>query len=224
MKPIIKVRNLKKEYDGKVIVDVKHMDLYQDRIYFVLGENGAGKSTLLKMITNVISPSSGALEFCLNSDVGYLPQEPYIFDMSVHKNMKLAVKDKSKILNLLKSFELEQLQYSKANYLSGGEKQRLGFLRVICNHHNILVLDEPTSSLDIRASRLIEQAIQKYKEETNSCIIITTHDIAFSKRMADDIILMSHGKIVRQGDFSHVFLQEDENASEFMKYYHISEE
>lgn len=223
MEQIIQIQNVKKKYDKRTVVDVQELYFVENRIHFILGENGAGKSTLLKMIAGIILPDYGEIQIASGCRMGYLPQNPYIFDLTVEKNLKLAKEEDTGILDCLKTVGLEALQFSKGNHLSGGEKQRLALLRVICNPHHILILDEPTAALDIHGARLIEQAIRDYKEKYKCCVIMTTHDIAQAKRMADEVIFMSDGMVVDKGEFDQVFSGTGKTeANEFIQYYNIT--
>ena len=223
MEQIIQIQNVKKKYDKRTVVDVQELCFAEDRVYFILGENGAGKSTLLKMIADIIQPDGGKIQIARGCRIGYLPQNPYIFDLTVEKNLKLVKKEETGVLDCLKIVGLEALQYNKGNHLSGGEKQRLALLRIICNQHQILVLDEPTAALDIHGARLIEQAIRDYKEKYKCCVIMTSHDIAQAKRMADEVIFMSNGMVVDKGEFDHVFSGTGKTeANEFIQYYKIT--
>ena len=200
----------KKTFDRKVL-DV-NIELEEHKIYALIGANGSGKSTLLKVLSSVINPdtdSSIDIPF-KNDEVYYMPQMPYTFDLSVYNNIKLGIPLKSspgekiyckyRIDTMLKTIDLNQLRKANAQTLSGGEKQKMALIRSLVVKHALLLLDEPTSAMDINATLKAEELIQKYKEEFDGTIIMATHSIKQAQRLADVVLFLDEGEIKEIAD------------------------
>ena len=200
----------KKTFDRKVLdVDIQ---LEEHKIYALIGANGSGKSTLLKVLSSVIKPdgdSSIDTPF-KNDEIYYMPQMPYTFDLSVYNNIKLGIPLKSspgeriyckyRIDTMLKTIDLYQLRKANAQTLSGGEKQKMALIRSLVIKHDLLLLDEPTSAMDINATIKAEELIQKYKEEFDGTIIMATHSIKQAQRLADVVLFLDEGEIKEIAD------------------------
>ena len=220
MEQIVKINKLLKKYQDHKVLDIDELELYSDKIYVILGENGAGKSTLLKIITGNLLPTSGTV--CCDTEFIYLPQKPFVFDLSVKHNLSIVQKDRNQVEEVIECLGLKHVASSRAVTLSGGEMQRLALARVLCNPHKLIILDEPTTSMDILGSRNVEDALINYKVKNHCCILITTHDIALAKRLGAEVLFMQHGHIVEHGHFQTVFFEsQNESVKEFMKYYHL---
>ena len=200
----------KKTFDRKVL-DV-NIELEEHKIYALIGANGSGKSTLLKVLSSVIKPdgdSSIDTPF-KNDEIYYMPQMPYTFDLSVYNNIKLGIPLKSslgekiyckyRIDTMLKTIDLNQLRKANAQTLSGGEKQKMALIRSLVVKHDLLLLDEPTSAMDINATLKAEELIQKYKEEFDGTIIMATHSIKQAQRLADVVLFLDEGEIKEIAD------------------------
>ena len=200
----------KKTFDRKVLdADVQ---LEEHKIYALIGANGSGKSTLLKVLSSVINPdtdSSIDIPF-KNDEVYYMPQMPYTFDLSVYNNIKLGIPlkystgekiyCKYRIDTMLKTIDLYQLRKANAQTLSGGERQKMALIRSLVVRHNLLLLDEPTSAMDINATLKAEELIKKYKEEFDGTIIMATHSIKQAQRLADVVLFLDNGEIKEIAD------------------------
>ncbi len=205
--------NIKKTYD-RVVLDV-NIELNEHKIYALIGANGSGKSTLLKVLSSVIKPDNDSTMNMSFKDIYYMPQNPYPFDLSVYNNIKLGIPQKYKITekmyckyeidNMMKAIDLYKLRKSNAKLLSGGEKQKMALIRSLVLDHDLLLLDEPTSAMDINASIKTEELIKTYKEKNNNTIIIATHSIRQAERLADTILYIEDGKIKEIAD-AHTFI------------------
>ena len=200
----------KKTFDRKVL-DV-NIELEEHKIYALIGANGSGKSTLLKVLSSVINPDTdSSIDIPFKKDeVYYMPQMPYTFDLSVYNNIKLGIPLKSspgekiyckyRIETMLKTIDLNQLRKANAQTLSGGEKQKMALIRSLVVKHDLLLLDEPTSAMDINATLKAEELIQKYKEEFDGTIIMATHSIKQAQRLADVVLFLDEGEIKEIAD------------------------
>ena len=186
----------------------------------VLGASGAGKSSLLRMFNALSSPSSGSITFrgkpilddipALRNNVGILFQNPVVFDGSIKENLLIAGRWNHAIAQLLdheliaalERVNLADIDLShKAKDLSGGEQQRLALARTLLNHPQVLLLDEPTSSLDPKLSTSIMNLVESLREELDLTVIAVSHDHRLMRKYAKRVILLSQGQIVGDGTF-----------------------
>lgn len=200
----------KKSYDRKVL-DI-NIELEEHKIYALIGANGSGKSTLLKALSSIIKIDDGStidMPF-KNNDIYYMPQMPYSFDLSVYNNIKIGIPTnysvgqkiycKYRIDTMLKDIDLFHLKKANATTLSGGERQKMALVRSLVINHPLLLLDEPTSAMDINATLQAEDLIKKYKEEFNGTIILATHSIKQAQRLADTVLFLDNGEIKEIAD------------------------
>lgn len=226
MNNILKLKNINVFYGDKKILDNINIEFERNKITSIIGPSGCGKTTLLKTINKIIleennAQITGYMEFdginsnnipieILRKNIGIVFQNPTPFPMSIYKNISYALKYygynkkhlENKIIDILKSVNLYDEVKDKLNTsalkLSGGQKQRLCLARSLTVEPNILLLDEPCSSLDIVNSEKIENTLIKLKE--NYTIIIVTHNINQAKKISDNTIFMRDGKIIESGE------------------------
>ena len=200
----------KKTYD-RTVLDV-NIELEEHKIYALIGANGSGKSTLLKSLSSIVNVDDDSIidiPFKKN-DIYYMPQMPYSFDLSVYSNIKLGIPTnysvgqkiycKYRIDTMLKDIDLFRLKKANASTLSGGEKQKMALVRSLVINHDLLLLDEPTSAMDINATLQAEELIKKYKEEFNGTIILATHSIKQAQRLADTVLFLDNGEVKEIAD------------------------
>lgn len=229
---MISINNVKKYYNKRCILDIPNYNFQEGRSYAILGANGSGKSTLLRIILGMIKPDIGTVFSDEIDDIGYLPQFPYIFDMSVKKNMKLALvssykdslflkkKEINELIDLnLKLVHLEPLSNANGRTLSGGEKQRLALARVIARPHKVILLDEPTSATDIVGIEVIENVISDYMKKNRCTLIFNTHLPNQAMRLANEVLLLDKGKIIESGSIDEILLHpKSDYAKAFFSY------
>ena len=230
MNNILKLKNINVFYGDKKILDNINIEFERNKITSIIGPSGCGKTTLLKTINKIIleennAQITGDIEFdginsnnipieILRKNIGIVFQNPTPFPMSIYKNISYALKYygcnkkhlENKIIDILKSVNLYDEVKDKLNTsalkLSGGQKQRLCLARILSVEPNILLLDEPCSSLDIVNSEKIENTLIKLKE--NYTIIIVTHNINQAKKISDNTIFMRDGKIIESGKTTEI--------------------
>ena len=230
MNNILKLKNINVFYGDKKILDNINIEFERNKITSIIGPSGCGKTTLLKTINKIILEENnsriiGNIEFdgvdtdnmpieILRKNIGIVFQNPTPFPMSIYKNISYALKYygynkkylENKIIVILKSVNLYDEVKDKLNTsalkLSGGQKQRLCLARSLTVEPNILLLDEPCSSLDIVNSEKIENTLIKLKE--NYTIIIVTHNINQAKKISDNTIFMRDGKIIESGKTTEI--------------------
>ena len=196
---MINIRNIKKTYNNQVVLDIENFSLEEGKIYAIIGPNGSGKSTLAKIIAGLLIDDSGIKKKIIDNsgkilDVSYLPQKPYIFDLSLEKNLLLNGNDKEKCDEMIKKFDIEYLRGKNAKKFSGGEQQKMGLARLMMKDYDLVILDEPTSAMDeISKTRAID-IIKEYAK--NKTLIMITHDLSKVNDIADYTIRLECGKII----------------------------
>ena len=231
MNNILKLININVFYDDKKILDNINIEFERNKITSIIGPSGCGKTTLLKTINKIILEENnsriiGNIEFdgvdtdnipieILRKNIGMVFQNPTPFPLSIYKNISYALKYygynkkylENKVIDILKTVNLYDEVKDKLNAsalkLSGGQKQRLCLARSLSVEPNILLLDEPCSSLDIINSEKIEETLIKLKEKYT--IIIVTHNINQAKKISDNAIFMYNGKIIESGKTEDIF-------------------
>ena len=231
MNNILKLININVFYDDKKILDNINIEFEKNKITSIIGPSGCGKTTLLKTINKIILEENnsriiGNIEFdgvdtdnipieILRKNIGMVFQNPAPFPFSIYKNISYALKYygynkkylENKVIDILKTVNLYDEVKDKLNAsalkLSGGQKQRLCLARSLSVEPNILLLDEPCSSLDIINSEKIEETLIKLKEKYT--IIIVTHNINQAKKISDNAIFMYNGKIIESGKTEDIF-------------------
>lgn len=198
---MIIVKRIKKTYNGQVVLDIENFALEEGKIYAVIGPNGSGKSTLAKILAGLLIDDSGKKKE-LTSDlyigkkinVAYLPQKPYIFDISLEKNLMINGTDKKKCEELIEKFEIGYLKGKNAKKFSGGEQQKMGLARLMMQDYDVAILDEPTSAMDEVSKNKAISIIKEYAE--GKTLIMITHDLSKVNEIADYVLRMECGKIV----------------------------
>lgn len=198
----------------KNILDIRGVELEKGIVTAILGSSGGGKTTFLKLLNNMITADQGNITYkgkdiesydpvTLRREVVMLPQDPEIFKGSIRDNFKvteeIADNGISKNLNyeeLLKKVSLTQNLSDNAEKLSGGEKQRLALARVMLLEPEVLLLDEPSSSLDKKTEERIIEMVVDYVRKNDRTLIMVTHSPDIAEKYADRIINIEAGKIV----------------------------
>ncbi len=219
-KLIFKVRNLKKVYNGKIVLDVDNLNFQEGKIYAIVGPNGSGKTTLLNILNLLEKPDEGQIFFYdqeitnkSNSDtldirrrMTLVNQDPFLLHSTVYDNIAYGLKvrsipskvQKSRIRSALNVVGLSAFKDRKANQLSGGEAQRVVISRALVIEPEVLFLDEPTANIDQKHIDVVERIIKKIKKEIKTTVIFTTHDLSQAYRLADEVISLLDGKIIEQ--------------------------
>ena len=199
---MVKIRNLKKIYGDRTVLDIDSLQLEKGEILAVVGANGSGKSTLLKILAGIIKSDEGEAE--ADGRILYMPQQCIPFRKTVKGNIMLCLKgekaEKERICNeLMEKLNLTELKDKKAQSLSGGECQRMCLARVLSSRCDVLILDEPSSAADIEGTEVIEEVIRDYQKKTGCSVIMTTHSPRQARDMADRIVILHKGTIAEQG-------------------------
>ncbi len=216
MQSSIKVINLKKSYGTKEAVKNISFEIKENEIIGLLGPNGSGKTTTIGMILGLLKPTSG--EVLINGiKIEKNPIEilqkinfisPYIElpkKLTVKQNLivygKLySVKNlNEKIDYLVSKLRLENLLNRVTGELSSGQKNRISLAKAIINDPNVLLLDEPTASLDPEIGDFVRTFLENYKKEKKVSILLASHNMDEVTRLCSSIMMMKNGLIIDQG-------------------------
>ncbi len=214
---ILKITGLTKEYGTLTAVDHISFFVNSGEAVGLLGPNGAGKTTTINMILGIMKPTTGTVEI-LGKDLrtcrsevsknvnfaavyAHMPanltvwQNLYVFGL-LYEQRNL----KERIRLLMKEFDLENFAHTRAGLLSSGELSRLSLAKAVINRPCLLLLDEPTASLDPSVSRIIRDNIKAYAAKTGAGILWTSHNMSEIEAVCDRVLFLSHGKILLSGN------------------------
>lgn len=214
---ILSVNNLKKVFDGIVAVDDVSFSVKESEIIGLLGPNGAGKTTTINMILGIITPTAGTVKVkgmdivkdrssvlsCTNFAAAYTPLPG---NLTVWQNLHIfamlyGVKNyKERIEMLLERFDLVRFRNTKCGVLSSGEQTRVGLAKAMLNNPDLLLLDEPTASLDPSIAQDIRRNILEFVAKENCAVLWTSHNMHEVAAVCDRVLFLSHGNILLEGD------------------------
>jgi ABC-2 type transport system ATP-binding protein len=215
--PILSIRNLTKDYETLRAVDSISFAVGPGEVVGLLGPNGAGKTTTINMILGILEPTEGSIAVLGNelrkgdsntrrivnfaAVYAHMPanltvrQNLYVFGLLYEvKNLK------ARLRSLLKEFDLDRFGDTRAGLLSSGELSRLNLAKAIINRPRLLLLDEPTASLDPSISQMIRGRIKEYALEARSGVLWTSHNMNEIEAVCDRVLFLSRGSILLSGD------------------------
>jgi len=213
----------------KVLKDVT-FEVKEGEVLALVGPNGSGKSTLLKCINRILKPQRGTvlldgknIESSENKDIGkligYVPQSAfYPFSLTVFElvllgrkpyvSWKVGNRDKKVVWEILTIMGLDKISDRSFNELSGGEKQKVLIAMALAQEPEVLLLDEPTSHLDLRHQLEIASLIFKLVKKQKVSAIFATHDLNLAGRFSDKVAFLKEGEIFAIGSSQEVFSPE----------------
>ena len=217
MKTRLEVIKLTKIYNGKIAVKDISFKINQNEIIGILGPNGCGKTTTIGMILGLLKPSNGKVlinekeveknRVDLMSNLNFI--SPYIElpkKLTVKQNLEVYgrlydVKNlKTKIEYLAEKLRLSEIMSKITGELSSGQKNRVSLAKSIINDPIVLLLDEPTASLDPETGDFIRSFLENYQKERQASILLASHNMAEVERLCSSVLMMNKGKIIDQGD------------------------
>jgi iron complex transport system ATP-binding protein len=219
----IEIKNLCHSYDSRVVLNTLTFSVQKGDFFIIIGPNGSGKTTLLKIISGLVKLQQGDLAILdqsiqsytrktLAQKIAYVPQmvsmdfpftvlEVVLMGRSPHlgplglgqeKDVEMATK-------AMAFTGVEPLSGRKLEQLSGGEQQRVLIARAICQDPEIILLDEPTASLDLAHQVRIMDMMEKLKDEKNVTIVMVSHDVNLAAMYGENLLLLKEGRIVGRG-------------------------
>ena len=228
---LLKINKVSKEYDSVKAVDGVSFSICSGEIIGLLGPNGAGKTTTINMILGILDSSEGNIEIFgkdLKSNRSEISKKLSFAAVYAHVPPNLTVRQnlyvfgllygiknlKEKIETLLREFDLEKFADIKAGVLSSGELSRLNLAKAIINEPRLLLLDEPTASLDPHVAQMIRENIVAYVKKTHASVLWTSHNMREIESVCSKVFFMSHGKILLSGDPKNLPAEHDKKDLE----------
>lgn len=213
----LSVTELRKLYGGTLAVDGVSFDVPHNRIVGLLGPNGAGKTTIINMILGVLMPTSGQIRIegidlaarrsqalqCTNFAAVYAPLPG---NLTVVQNLRIFGRIygvdhlNDRVEQLIDQFELRRFRDVRCGVLSSGEQTRVSLAKAMLNRPQLLLLDEPTASLDPSVARDIRDKIREFVAACSAGVLWTSHNMYEVEDVCDHVLFLSHGKILLDGD------------------------
>lgn len=204
----VRLEFTKKYFDEKEIFNIKHHDFAPGMIHGMIGANGAGKTTLLRIIAGLDQSFTGqvrlggqVLNHGLRRRMTYISQRPYMLDRSVYDNLsfplqirKVRKKDiETRVEEMLVRMNLAHLAQKKATVLSAGEREKVNLARGLIFNPDLVLLDEPTASIDPDTVTELEHIIIQYQRRQKATVIVVTHNLSQALRLCDTIHIFENG-------------------------------
>lgn len=222
--PIYEIENLSHRYNRQPVLEIERLTVAPSSILGLVGPNGSGKSTLLKLMAFIFQPTGGRILFkgtpalpfdeAIRSQVTLLTQEPYLMKRTVFKNVAYGLKVRGEggdwrrpvhdALNLV-GLDAEVFARRQWDELSGGEAQRVAMAARLVLKPTVLLLDEPTASVDAASSELIRRASLQARSEWGTTLVIASHDRQWLHDVCDDVIHLFKGKLAGIGRSNMIF-------------------
>ncbi len=220
---LLSAQNLSFAYDEKSILNSVYCELARGDFVGVLGPNGSGKTTLLRLLAGVLKPKTGNVLLKGNplssypakkraQWIGVVPQEEESsFAYTVREIVLMgrwayskpfaweSAKDLEIVLEAMKHADCLQFADQKITELSGGEKERVKIARALAQKPQILLLDEPTTHLDLKHQLQIATLLKQVQEKENLALMMVVHDLNFAALTCKNILLLKEGKIIASG-------------------------
>lgn len=216
MTPKLETRKLSREVDGDLIVDAVSLAVEEGGVLGIVGPSGAGKSSFLRLLNRLDEPTSGTV-FLDGTDyrklppqelrrrIGYVPQQPALRTGTVFENVTVGPRlrgesvDEAEAARLLARVGLGGYEDRSVEELSGGEAQRVAIARTVINEPEVLLLDEPTASLDAESEAQVEDLLDELITVSGTTTILVTHERSQARRLASRIAVFEGGRVARVG-------------------------
>lgn len=229
---VVKISGVRKQFDATVALADVSFEIERGQILGLLGANGAGKTTLIHILLGLLTPTSGKVEVLgmdiMRNRIEILQKcnfsSAYIrlpYNLSVYENLMVfarlyCVKDpKRRIAELLDEFDIAHLRDRLTSFLSAGEQTRVNLCKAMLNKPELLLLDEPTASLDPDIADKVRKMIDKVRRIERTTILYTSHNMRDIEELCDRVVFLHEGKILAEGspstimkDFSQSSLEE----------------
>ncbi|SEQ95560.1 ABC transporter ATP-binding protein [Piscibacillus halophilus] len=229
---MLDIQNVSKSVDGKPIVQDIQLSIQKGKCIGLIGPNGAGKSTVVKLISALEKPSAGQIQFMgkdvqdwsvkkLAQHIAVLTQEglaPYpitVYDailMGRYPHLgffqRESKRDYEIVEEVLKITDLTEFRDQLLDTLSGGERQRVAIAKAMVQQPELLLLDEPTTYLDIGHQLNILKLVQDWQKRDGLTVVMVLHDLNLAAQFCDELVLMDHGRVVRVGTSEDIIAKE----------------
>ena len=219
-KTVLTLKNATRLFSGGAGVNKANLTIKQGEIVALVGLNGAGKTTLMKLALGMLRPTSGTIQIVgqpvnphtssnVWAQVGYFVDAPFVYpELTVAQNLDTmrslqGVADTDSIERAITEFNLRQYADQKARTLSLGNRQRVGLAMSFLHAPRLIILDEPTNSLDPSGVIALRQLLRQRADE-GAAILVSSHHLDEVARIADRIVMMEQGRIVADGEASMI--------------------
>ncbi|OGZ05059.1 MAG: ABC transporter ATP-binding protein [Candidatus Lloydbacteria bacterium RIFCSPHIGHO2_02_FULL_54_17] len=214
---VLEAKNLRRKYRDVVAVDDVSILVHPGEVVGLLGPNGAGKTTTINMLLGILAPTEGSIRID-GSDLAHDRTEALEHtnfsavyaqlpgNMTVYQNLKIFgliydVKDlERKIWDVIGRFDLKRFAHTKHGVLSSGEQTRASLAKALINEPKLLLLDEPTASLDPSTAQIVRETIKTYARKSRCGVLWTSHNMYEVTEVCDRVVFLSRGKLLIEGD------------------------
>jgi len=214
--PVIRVDGVSKHFEKIVAVDDISFDIQRGSTTALLGGNGAGKTTTLSILLGLLLPTSGRVAIfgvnMLRDRYAVLPRmnfsSPYVDlprrlsvreNLTVYAHLYSLSRVKTRLDELSDELHLSEFMHRPYGQLSAGQKTRVALAKALLNKPELLLLDEPTVSLDPDTADYVRGMLESYKTRTGATLLLASHNMSEVERLCDDVIMMRTGRIVDRG-------------------------
>ncbi|MBM3570866.1 MAG: ABC transporter ATP-binding protein [Alphaproteobacteria bacterium] len=222
--PAIAVRGLTKRFERVTAVDAIDFSVMPGTTVALLGGNGAGKTTTISMLLGLVTPSAGTIHV-LGADIAHrryhvLPRmnfsSPYVdlpHRLTVRQNLVVyghlygLVDVKARVAEMARDLAFANFLDRPAGQLSAGQKTRIALAKALLNEPDLLLLDEPTASLDPDTADWVRGYLEAYRQRVGATILLASHNMAEVERLCDDVLMMRYGRIVDTGAPSQLIMR-----------------
>ena len=231
-----RLQGVKKEYDGRSVLQIEALDINAGEIFGLVGPSGAGKSTLLRLLNFLEPPTQGSILYKearfsaqrpvsleLRRQVTTVFQRPLLLNRTVKANVGYGLQLRgqnhleARTKAALEQVRLVDLADQQARTLSGGEAQRVALARAMVLQPEVLLLDEPTANLDPFNVGLIEEIVRDLHAEQGTTIVLVTHNVFQARRLAQRVALLLEGRLIEIAPVEEFFESpSDERTAAFV--------
>ncbi len=236
---LYRIKNVTRQFDKRVVLNLRDLSIERDKIICLLGPNGSGKTTLLEILSFISPSTDGEIWFrdkkvdfnstdlvSLRRSVVLVQQKPIMFTASVYKNVEYPLKIRKvsrdrrneMVKQLLDLVGMGSFIHSEAHRLSGGETQRVAIAQALACSPEVILLDEPTSSVDSENRYIIEEIIKEINRDRKISVVFTTHDMTQASRITNEIVFLYNGEIsdsIHENIFSARIEKDEDKKYEF---------
>jgi tungstate transport system ATP-binding protein len=221
---VYELENIQRAYDGQPVLTIDHWTAEEGTVSGVVGPNGSGKSTLLSLLGFVSTPSRGVIRFKgqpaepfsdnVRGRVAMLPQDAYLLKRSVYRNVAYGLKiskhktgERARVHTALEMVGLDPGVFARRPWfaLSGGEARRVALAARLSLQPEVLLLDEPTVSVDAASAQMIKAATWHARQQWGTTLIITSHDTEWLADISDSLLHLFRGRVLGNGKQTLIF-------------------